>query len=117
MGQTVNAAVRVKVLERCRFRCERCGLRLPSGLHMSHRQPRGMGGQKGRPHDRLSNINALCPKCHLGFVEREPAEAERLGFRVRRGGSTRNTPFLAWFGWTSIDDAGAYDTVPDPVSS
>ena len=82
---------------------------------MSHRQPRGMGGTKGQTHHRLSNINALCAKCHLGFVEKYPEQAEADGWRVRRGASTRDTPFHAWFGLTSIDNDGGYDSPSKPV--
>jgi hypothetical protein len=82
---------------------------------MSHRQPRGTGGAKRAKHDRLSNVNALCAKCHLGFVERYPAQAQEDGWKVRHGGNTSTVRFHAWFGWTTIDDAGAYVSDELPV--
>lgn len=115
MSQTVGPGIRIKVLERSKFRCERCGVRQMSGLHMSHRQARGMGGAKGKPHDRLSNVNALCAKCHLRFVEREPSLAELEGWKVRRGKVPMAVPIRMWDGWFILDDTGCRQEVMEPI--
>lgn len=87
-----------------------------SGLHMSHRQPRGMGGATTRkvvPHSRPANINALCPSCHLGFVERYPAKAVEDGWKVTRGTEPEDVPIKAWWGWTLVTNAGDYAPAPE----
>jgi 5-methylcytosine-specific restriction endonuclease McrA len=108
MAQTVPQATRTSVLERSKFRCERCGTRQMQGLHMSHRQARGMGGSKtkGRPHHRLSNVNALCAKCHLRFVERYPTLAIAEGWKVKTGMDPSTIPILMHDGWWLCLDTG-----------
>lgn len=82
---------------------------------MSHRQARGMGGARNRSHDRLSNINALCAGCHLGFVERYPDLAKREGWKVSNGLDTTKQAIRMWDGWFVIDDTGARQVVVKPV--
>lgn len=116
MSKTVPDHIRATVLGRCQFKCERCGIKMMQGLHMSHRQARGMGGALTRkvvPHARPTNINALCSKCHLTHVERNPALAETEGWRVRRGTSPEETPIKTWWGWTYLTDEGGYRPVAD----
>ena len=98
-----------------RYRCERCGTRHMQGLHMSHRQARGMGGSKtrGRPHHRLSNVNALCAKCHLRFVEKYPTLAIAEGWKVKTGMDPSTIPILMYDGWHLCLDTG----VRVPVAS
>lgn len=112
--RTVPEVTRYAVLSRSQFRCERCGLRLLTGLHMSHRQSRGMGGAKGRPHARLSNINALCPKCHLRVVEKYPILAESEGFRCQSWQDTLLVPVRTHRGWVYLDDDGGVSYPPLP---
>lgn len=114
MAKTVSDAVRAAVLTRCGMRCERCGLRMLQGLHVSHRQARGMGGAR-RGHDRLSNLNALCPKDHLRFVEVYPDLARREGWKVRDGYDTTKTAVLMWDGWHVLDDDGGRHLVVPPL--
>lgn len=119
MSQTVPQLTRAAVLERSQFRCERCGVRKMQGLHMSHRIPRGSGGAKGargKPHSRLSNVNALCSKCHLSFVEANPTLAYDEGWKVRRGTDPMSVPIRMWEGWFIIDDTGARQMVMAPVT-
>lgn len=107
--RTVRDSVRGKVLVRARNRCERCGVRRESGLQMSHRQARGMGGARSRglPHDRLSNVNALCEKCHLRFVEARPFLAIEEGWKVPHGIDVLEVPIRMFDGWFLLDDSGA----------
>lgn len=123
MSRTVPDHIRASVLGRCQFRCERCGIKIMQGLHMSHRQARGMGGALTRkvvPHSRLANINALCARCHLGHVEREPAIAEAEGWKVRRGTNPEDVPIKMWHGWVRLSNEGGYlpvegsDATPPP---
>lgn len=107
--RSVRDATRAIVLQRSQFRCERCGVRMLKGLHMSHRQARGMGGSssRGRPHDRPSNVNSLCAKCHLTHVERYPEEAMEEGWRVPHGGDVLEVPIQMYDGVFLLDDEGA----------
>jgi hypothetical protein len=100
----------VKVLERSKFRCERCGLRQMTGLHMSHRQARGMGGARSRKviaHHRLANLNALCAGCHLRYVEAEPTLAYQDGWKVRRGLEPEDVPVRMWDGVWMLGNDGS----------
>lgn len=114
MSRTVPEVTRYAVMSRCQFRCERCGLRQMQGLHVSHRQPRGMGGSRSRtrPHHRLSNLNALCAKCHLRVVERSPVLAEAEGFRCQSWQDTLLVPVRMHYGWVFLDDRGGVTFPP-----
>lgn len=116
MSKTVPDHIRATVLGRCQFKCERCGIKMMQGLQMSHRQAKGMGGALSRkviPHARPANINALCSRCHLGFVEREPDLAARDGWKVRRGTQPEDVPVRTWWGWTLLTNEGGYAPVQD----
>lgn len=61
--------------------CEGCGGR---AHEVHHRQPRGMGGVKGRARDvahSAANQLALCRTCHA-LTEHEPAACRRIGWLV-----------------------------------
>jgi 5-methylcytosine-specific restriction endonuclease McrA len=81
------------------------------GLHMSHRKPRGMGGGSGR-HAALSNINALCPRCHLGYVEKSPNGALRDGWKVPQWQDPREVLVHLFTGWGYLRDDGSIGSPP-----
>lgn len=99
-------------------RCARCGIDLTSGStphNDHHRQGRGMGGRQGSarsranlPARRLTLCGSGATGCH-GWVTEHPAEAERTGMVVRRGGGIdpARVPVLTWRGWLLLDDDGA----------
>jgi 5-methylcytosine-specific restriction endonuclease McrA len=51
--------VRRDVLARDGYRCQRCGRRMDSGLHVHHIHERQYGGSNA-----MSNLISLCPQCH-----------------------------------------------------
>lgn len=75
-----------------------------------------MGGSRarGKPHYRLSNVNALCPRCHLRFVEKYPTLAISEGWKVKTGFDPADIPLLMYDGWFFIDDEGARHATDDP---
>lgn len=115
MARTASDAARAALYVRAGSRCERCGLYRNGGLHVSHRQPRGMGGALGRrvlTHDRLANLNLLCGYCHLGFVEQSIRESTAYGWRVPRGFQPEDFPVLTWRGWAYLTNDGEYTWPP-----
>lgn len=110
-GRTVPEMVRVALYARAGSRCERCALRATAGLHVSHRQPRGMGGKREDWSD-LSQWNLLCPLCHLGHVEKLPREAAVEGWKVPRGEVAKLWPVRLWQGWAYLTPEGGYSWAP-----
>ena len=67
---------RVQVLNRCGFRCVRCGK--PGRLEVHHKTKIADGGS-----DDLENLEALCRKCHFRAHKRrirDPEHAEWIDF-------------------------------------
>ena len=80
--------VRMNVMARASFRCERCGSTLmgvPVSVH--HRRPRAMGGTKRLDTNYPSNLMALCGTgtsgCH-GWIEQNRQVAYEEGWLVRQ---------------------------------
>lgn len=103
----VDVQTRLLVIRRAGNRCERCGWRpTPPGqsLDMSHRKARGMGGSR-KGQDDPALYNALCRHCHQ-WVEANPFEARRYGWKVARGTECSDAPFRSWQGWLIADSSG-----------
>lgn len=103
----VSERTRLLVLRRARHRCERCGI-AGKTLDMSHRKARGMGGSR-LGQDDPALYNALCRMCHL-WVERNPFEARRFGYKVAIGASLTEAPVRRWDGWVTLDSSGSSAT-------
>lgn len=111
--------VRLKVLARAFYKCERCGGGPTTfGFSVHHRLPRGMGGSKNANLHRAANLIVLCGSgvdgCH-GWVESNRDEARTLGYLLYRIDNAWDVPFIdidgiAWL----IDDDGQktrFDTI------
>jgi 5-methylcytosine-specific restriction endonuclease McrA len=109
--KTVPDDTRAALYRRSNWRCERCGVRYGSGMHVSHRKPRGMGGKRA-DHARLSNLNLLCAPCHLRFVEANPEAAGIRGWRVASWADPALVPVRLYDGWAFLDDAGGVMSPP-----
>lgn len=120
-----STAERTLVLTRDRGRCARCGIDVSTGavgFNDHHRQGRGMGGRQGTaraaanlPSRRLTLCGSGTTRCH-GWVTEHPADAERAGLVVRRGGGIDPAvvPVLTWDGWVQLDDDGGITPCPAP---
>lgn len=97
-------------------RCERCGVYKNSGLHLSHRIARGMGGTR-ETFDDLSRYNLLCHRCHLDLVEAYPDVALSLGLKVQRHDTPRLVPCRTWRGWVFLTRDGRYSWPPLAVDA
>ena len=118
-------AQRALVFARDHGRCARCGIDLTAGTvgyNDHHRQGRGMGGRQGEARERANspaNRLTLCGSgttlCH-GWVTEHPAEAERDGMVVRRGGALdpARVPILTHAGWVLHDHDGDQTACPTP---
>ena len=116
-----NPAARAAIYEAGLGRCAGCGRPADSA---QHRRARGMGGTTDVTIGHPANGVPLCGGalagvrgCH-GWAERNPVDAELLGWRLAPGAPALGTPFyvLPWAGWRawtedSHDEAG----VPCPV--
>ena len=111
---TVPWSVREALYRRSGNRCERCAVLRRTGLTVSHRQPRGMGGKREDWGD-LSQWNLLCAPCHLTFVERNPRDATRDGWKVPAGLRTTIAPVKTWQGWAFLTPDGGYAWPPQAV--
>jgi hypothetical protein len=104
---TCPERTRLLVLRRAGHRCERCGI-VKKPLDMSHRKAKGMGGTR-LDQSNPALFNALCRYCHQ-WVERNPFEARRYGFKVAIGGALETTPVRRWNGWFTLDSSGSAAT-------
>jgi hypothetical protein len=106
----VPERTRLLVLRRAGWRCERCGWRSNQqvSLDMSHRKARGMGGSK-HGQDDPALYNALCRHCHQ-WVESNPFEARRYGYKVARDTDCHEAPYRSWQGWLIPDSSGSSAT-------
>jgi hypothetical protein len=67
-----------------------------------------MGGTKeGQANPAL--YNALCRSCHR-WVEMNPFEARRYGYKVARGKRLEDAPYRTWSGWITADSNGSSAT-------
>lgn len=90
-------------------------MKVVHGLEMSHRRARGMGGStKGQDDPAL--YNGLCHHCHA-WVEANPFEAKRWGWKVPRGRGLSEWPCKTWEGWKLLTSAGAYADCPTADAS
>lgn len=102
------------VSERCGGRCERCGA---PQYTCHHRWKKGQGGPWVP-----SNIVALCGSgttgCH-GWVEANPAAANRMGLWLRSGQhDTENQRLWLWRRWVVFHDDGTVRLwTPKPADS
>jgi len=99
-AETVQA-----ISQRSKGRCELDGLSCPTGHHLHHRQPRGMGSSTADPHA-PENILSLHPNCHLVRIERLREEAYFYGWLVRRGTSPATIPVFTHQGWVRLSGDG-----------
>ena len=107
--------------------CAGCGR--TGDLSAQHRRARGMGGTSDVTIGHPANGVPLCGGqlagvlgCH-GWAERNPVDAELLGWRLAPGGSALGSPWWsqrweAWLAWEEepalevYDGAGLADTIP-----
>ena len=111
MSATVPLRVRKGLYARSGGRCERCGLRRDAYMHVSHRDPRGMGGKREDWSD-MSQWNLLCSNCHLFHVERFPGTATVEGWKVPPGVAPALWPVFTVWGWAYLTPDGAYAWPP-----
>lgn len=83
------------VQERCRGRCELCGLPAPRGVY-HHRQPRGMGSSTVDPHA-VENVIFIHDSEHRA-LHANPEKAYRDGTLVRHGTDPATVPVLTAHG-------------------
>ena len=114
----VSKATRVLVLNRARYRCERCGVSLSESYHYSlhHRTPRGMGGSRDIRLNLASNLVAICGSgttdCH-GWIESNRSVSEDDGWLVSRYQEVAEVPLQIWgVGWRYLTDEGTYSSTP-----
>lgn len=113
----VTTRVRQIVLERDLHTCQLCGRYIYGDTYsLQHRVARGMGSS-GRDWKNLpANLVTVCGhatepgKCHQ-FIESHPAEAERLGYRVRQGANPASVPVKTYRGWLLLDNDGTFEEV------
>lgn len=105
-----NDAARAAIYLATMDRCAGCGR--ADGLSAQHRRARGMGGTSDVTIGHPANGVALCGGqlagvlgCH-GWAERNPTDAELLGWRLAPGEQALGAPFYAhpWRAWLAWDE-------------
>ena len=104
--------------------CAGCGRPADSA---QHRRARGMGGTSDVTIGHPANGVPLCGGqlagvlgCH-GWAERNPVDAELLGWRLAPGDSALGSPWWsqrweAWLAWDEVDPVDVYEGgKPEPV--
>lgn len=112
--------VRMSIMVRANFRCERCGTSvasIPMSIH--HRRPRAMGGTHRVETNYPSNLMALCGTgtsgCH-GYLESHRTEAIDYGFIVPQYEMPHNVPVKTHsHGWVLLNDDGTLTTTLEPL--
>ena len=114
----VSKTTRVLVLNRAKYRCEKCGVPLYETLYYSlhHRTPRGMGGSRQVRLNLPSNLVAICGSgttgCH-GWIESNRSVSEDEGWLVSRYQEVAEVPLQIWgVGWRYLTDEGTYSSTP-----
>jgi hypothetical protein len=111
--------VRMSVMVRAAFRCERCGVSIQSiPMSIHHRRPRAMGGTTRPETNYPSNLMALCGSgtsgCH-GYLESHRSEAMDYGFIVPQYEQPNNVPVKTYMnGWVLLNDDGSFSTTLEP---
>lgn len=111
--------VRMEVMVRANFRCERCGVSIQSiPMSIHHRRPRAMGGTHRPETNYASNLMALCGSgttgCH-GYLESHRSEAMDYGFIVPQYETPNNVPVKTFiYGWVLLNDDGTFTTTLEP---
>jgi len=111
--------VRMSVMARAGFRCERCGVSIQSiPMSIHHRRPRAMGGTHRVETNYPSNLMALCGSgtsgCH-GYLESHRSEAMDYGFIVPQFEMPNNVPVKTIAGWVMLNDDGSLTTTLEPL--
>jgi hypothetical protein len=114
----VSQETRVLVLDRAKYRCEKCGVSLSDSFYYSlhHRTPRGMGGSREVRLNLPSNLVAVCGSgttgCH-GWIESNRIAAEDEGWLVSRYQEVAEVQVRLWrVGWRYLTDEGEYSSTP-----
>ena len=102
--------VRMNVITRAMFKCERCGNPLNGPMSVHHRRPRAMGGTKRLDTNYPSNLMALCGTgtsgCH-GWIEQNRETAYEEGWLVRQNEDPSTIKVkLFLYGWSFISNEG-----------
>jgi hypothetical protein len=111
--------VRMTVMVRAGFRCERCGVSIQSiPMSIHHRRPRAMGGTTREETNYPSNLMALCGSgttgCH-GHLESNRNEAFDFGFIVPQFQMPNNVPVKTYLqGWVLLNNDGTLTTTLEP---
>jgi len=114
----VSKETRVAVLNRAKYRCEKCGTSLADSFYYSlhHRTPRGMGGSREVRLNLPSNLVAICGSgttgCH-GWIESNRSVSEDDGWLVSRYQEPAEVPlFISGVGWRYLTDEVTYSSTP-----
>lgn len=108
--------VRMSVLMRAGFQCERCGTSIRSiPMSVHHRRPRAMGGTHRPETNYPSNLLALCGSgttgCH-GYIESHRTEAIDYGFIVPQYETPSLVPVKLYLhGWVLLTDEGSFSPI------
>jgi len=100
-----NVEVKELILRRAGFSCDRCGIRVTSGGHFHHRNPRRMGGSGNAGLGLPSNGLLLHPSCH-DFVESHRKVAAQMGFILGSSQNPAEWPVYLWSGWAYLEEDG-----------
>lgn len=114
----VSKETRVLVLDRAKYRCEKCGVSLSESFYYSlhHRTPRGMGGSREVRLNMPSNLVAVCGSgttgCH-GWIESNRIAAEDEGWLVSRYEEPAEVQVrIMGVRWRYLTDEGEYSSTP-----
>lgn len=114
----VSKQTRVDVLNRAKYRCEKCGMALSDTFYYSihHRTPRGMGGSREARLNMPSNLVAICGSgttgCH-GQIESDRTKSMDEGWLVTRFDEPAEVPlYIYGVGWMYLTDEATYSSTP-----
>jgi len=105
---SIPTSVRIKVRERDRRQCLRCG---GTGTELQHRMRRREGGHH------LWNLVTMCGPCHREWAHANPEEARRGGWIISVHHQAPETvPLLTFWGeWVTLSADGRLEKAQAPV--
>jgi hypothetical protein len=97
--------VRELIIDRCKGRCELCGIHTDTG-QFHHRNPRRMGGTRRESLGKASNSLYLHQGCHER-VESNRHEAYVNGWLLYADDEPNEMRVKLWDGWYLLSDDGS----------